>query len=136
MFTSSFVQKHQQAELAAIASDINSAVRFAKFSAGISGDKLAIECFESGNCSKGSQVVICKSLVGNVMLREWRWPNNRQRIIWRGFQAKSGPRFSGDVRHNAANGKFIIMLGDKIFMELIINRLGKVRLRRSDFHAS
>ena len=132
MFVSSFVQKYQQVELESFARDIHSAVRFAKFSAVISGESLAVECLESGVCTKGLRVITDKPRGKSVLLREWRWPHNRQQIIWQGFQAKSGPKFAADIRHNAANGKFIITRGDKVFIELIVNRLGKVRFKHYD----
>lgn len=129
MFVSSFFQKYQQAELESIAKDIYSAVRFAKFSAIISGENLAIECLESGDCTKGLRVVAEKQHLKSVVLREWQWPSNRQQITWHGFQAKSGPKFTADIRHNVANGKFIIKRCDKVFAELIVNRIGKARLK-------
>lgn len=120
---SSFSMKYKKVELQSVVKEISSALRFAKFYALVNKQKVTVECMIDNNCTKGLRVISESS----KLIRDFSWPQNNNNITWSGFQSNRGPIFVANLKSGAANGRYKIMLDDESFMELIVNRFGKVR---------
>ncbi len=131
-----FGVKYKYYELESIASEISSAVRAAKFLAIIRGEKLTLKCRQVNDCSQG--LVLYSENIESMaieskkeIIKQWCWPHNINKIIWHGFKSNNELNFMPDIKHNAANGKFNLFYNDKLYIALIVNRLGKVRMVKS-----
>lgn len=131
-----FTIKYNHQILDSISKDIVSAVRFAKFLAIIRGENLVLKCANHNNCSSGLNLYAAISLTPKLknnneteLIKTWRWPNNKNKIFWHGFNDNELV-FTQDIKHNAANGKFHIFYKDKPYITLIVNKLGKVRVEK------
>lgn len=127
-----FATKFNHSKLEAIAKEITAAVRFAKFYAIIKGEKLILKCQEVENCSKGLILYSANQSIANLsgsvgIIKKWYWPQNKNKIIWHGFNASHELIFTPDIKHNTANGRFNLFYQDNVYITLIVNRYGRIR---------
>lgn len=127
---STFEVKYKYRVLDSISREIISAVRFAKFFAIIKGQNLVLKCKENDDCSEGLVLYVAKPVFKSLenkaeLIKIWNWSHNN--ISWHGFNTNE-LLFTPDIKHNAANGKFNIFYKDKVYISLIVNRLGTVRV--------
>jgi prepilin-type N-terminal cleavage/methylation domain-containing protein len=127
-----FVTKFNHSKLDAIAKEISTAVRFAKFYAIIKGEKLILKCSHNEECSQGMILYSANQVVSEVsgnagVIKKWCWHHNKNKITWHGFNASNELIFTPDIKHNTANGKFSIFYQDSLYITLVVNRYGKIR---------
>ena len=121
---SSFAAKYKQVAFSTVVSDINSALRFAKFYALLNGQDISVVCMEADDCTHGLRVVSSSS----QLIREFAWPRNTNLIVWRGFQNRRGPIFVANRKNSAANGYYKIRRDDLVSIKLVINRFGRTKI--------
>lgn len=120
---SSFTVKHKQVVLGTIVSEINSALRFAKFYA-LAHGKVSVVCMVANDCTHGLRVVSSSS----QLIREFAWPRNTNLIVWHGFASSRGPTFAANFKSSAANGSYKLMQDEQVLLKLVVNRFGRTRI--------
>ena len=119
---------HQKNQSQVIQADIKGAIRYAKTKALIDGKSLVLKPLQdSTDWSNGMQLFIDNATTDAELIHEWRWTALCIHVTWHGFQSRRDLLFSSEISQNAVNGYFEIKTHSNQIVNLVVNRLGRVR---------
>jgi prepilin-type N-terminal cleavage/methylation domain-containing protein len=127
----SFLQRKNQ--LDAKADELKQIIHFAKIEALATSKTLTLAAISPDEgWSMGARLFVDNPAhqytQGTTLIREFRWSPRGVTIQWNGFESKQYLRFSPVLHEGSLNGKFILQDFKKNTIQLVINRLGRVRV--------
>jgi prepilin-type N-terminal cleavage/methylation domain-containing protein len=117
----------QKNQFQVVQNEVKNAIRFAKIQARVSSHSVVLMPLR-GTTDWSHGIRAAYSAQAHApSLFEWHWVAPHVQVIWKGFQSSHYLRLSADLSQSAANGSFMITTPSQSSMELVVNRLGRVR---------
>ena len=112
--------------------DIKNAIHVAEAQAQHLGDILILRPLSSDqDWTKGMGLFSA----GRTLIYEWHWPVSGLHVTWHGFQSNEYLRFTPFMRESAVNGSFMISDAQYHGLQLVVNRMGRVKeMSIREFH--
>lgn len=126
---------YQQNQIQVIQDNIQSAIRFAKTQALVTGKNMLLTPLPN-SMDWSSGILMFADNEKHVytptsqIVHEWHWQYPAVEVSWYGFQSNQYLLFSIEASRNAANGYFLIKSQVPQRVKLVVNRMGRVRVAR------
>lgn len=125
---------HHKNQLETLIDSVSNGITIAKTQALARGETLVLSPLnDSTDWSQGMWLFVDNQQhtyrPGAKLLYEWHWQAEGVSMIWHGFQSDNYLLFTPDIARNTVNGYFLIKHGHQPPIKLVVNRLGRVKLK-------